>query len=141
MKCRYEYNQNGQVPKLATCASITSIEKSAMNVGKTLYLLSEGGRHKDIKVSRGGNMVPYSPILGSVCLAVGELNLSLVKPVKQKKKRTFLILIYVRPAEAEAVNQGELYYAVIILCPKQKVGRVVSIMKIENSFGEVLLIV
>ena len=46
------------MPKLATWASMTNMEKSAMNVGMMLYLLSDGGRHRDISASSGGRRVP-----------------------------------------------------------------------------------
>lgn len=66
---------------------------SDINVGNTIYLLSDVGRHKDINAPRGGKRAPNSPILGRVFLAVGELNLSLFNAVRHPKKIAFLIFI------------------------------------------------
>lgn len=64
-----------------------------MKVGKTLYLLSEGGRQSEMKANKGGKILPTIPIFGNVCLAVGELYFSLFNAVRQKKKIMFFMLM------------------------------------------------
>lgn len=82
---------------------------SARIVGKTIYLLSEGGRLKAMIDKTGDAMKPSEPILGSVNLAVGELNLNLCSNYKTEKNIKFLILIYLSPALVLDENYYEWY--------------------------------
>lgn len=84
MKCRYEYSQKGYAPKLVACISTTIMDISAIKVGKTMYELSEGGRHKAVNARKGGKRRPTIPTLGTVCLAVGDLYFRIFSAERQK---------------------------------------------------------
>jgi len=58
-----------------------------------MYLLSELGRQRARRESKGGTTVPKIPNLGRVCLAVGELNLNFCRMEMQAKNIKFLMLI------------------------------------------------
>jgi hypothetical protein len=62
-------------------------------VGKTIYLLSDFGKQKAINERRGGAKVPKIPNRGSVCLAVGALNLNFWRIEMQAKNIKFFTLM------------------------------------------------